>query len=110
MQIYRATHIETGEIIEGGARDLARKLGVVTKSIYNAVALQQKIKYVWFISTEKPYRKANSKSNDKTNRVTPQLLDEWEKVTEPFKKASQKGRKKGNSKIRLRTRYNVGVY
>ncbi len=110
MQIYRATNIETGEIIEGGARDLARKLGVVTKSVYNAVAMQQKIKYVWFISTEKSYRKANGKGNGKTNRITPQLLDEWEKVTEPFKKASKKECKKGNSRIKLRTMYNVGVY
>ena len=110
MTVYKATNEETGEVIEGGARDLAKKLGVVTKSIYNAVALQQKIKYVWFISTEKPYRKANSKSDDKTNRVTPQLLDEWERVTAPYKKASQKGRKKRNSRIKLRTMYNVGVY
>jgi len=106
MQIYRATHIETGEIIEGGARDLARKLGVVTKSIYNAVASQQNIKYVWFISTDKK----QSKAEGKTNRITPQLLDEWEKATEPFKKASKKGCKKGNGRIKLRTMYNVGVY
>lgn len=110
MQIYRATNIETGEIIEGDAKDLAKKLGVVTKHIYNAVALQQKIKYVWFISTEKPCRNANSNSNSKANRISPQLIEEWEQVIAPFKKASQKGHKKGNGKIKLRTRYNVGVY
>lgn len=106
MQIYRATHIETGEIIEGGARDLAKKLGVVTKSIYNAVALQQKIKYVWFISTNAK----QSKASGNTNRITPQLLDEWDAVAESFKKASKKGCKKEKSRIKLRTMYNVGVY
>lgn len=106
MVIYRATNIETGEIIEGGARDVAKALGVVPKSIYNAVALQQKIKYVWFISTN---AKQSKTSADK-NRITPQLLNEWDTVTETFKKARGKGCKKEKRRIKLRTMYNVGVY
>jgi len=106
MQVYRATNVETGEIIEGDAKYLAKKLGVVTKHIYNAVALQQKIRYVWFISTEKKPHKTEGKAN----RMTPKLLEEWDEATTPFKKASKKGRKKGNGRIKLRTMYNVGVY
>ena len=88
MVVYRATNIETGEIIEGGARDLARELGVVQNTIYNAVAMQQKIKYVWFVSTEK----RNCKLESKANRMTPHLIEEWERVTAPFKKLSAKKR------------------
>jgi len=105
MQIYRATNIETGEIIEGGAKDIAKKLGVIPKTLYNAVAMQQNVRYVWFISTDKKVSKSGN-----TNKITPQLIDDWERVTAPFKKASQKGRKKGSGRIRLRTRYNVGIY
>lgn len=88
MQVYRATNVETGEIIEGDAKYLAKKLGVVTKHIYNAVALQQKIRYVWFISTDKKQKV----SGGKPNKITPDLLDKWDKVTEPFKKLSKKVR------------------
>ena len=88
MQIYRATNIETGEIIEGGARDIARKLGVVQKTIYNAVAMQQNVRFVWFISTDKKQKV----SGGKPNKITPDLLDKWDKVTEPFKKLSKKVR------------------
>ena len=106
MVVYRATNVETGEIIEGGARDVAKALGVVPKTIYNAVALQQKIRYVWFISADKKRSKASGNST----KITPQLLDEWEKVTEPYKKASKNSCKKKNSRIKLRTMYNTGVY
>lgn len=106
MIIYRATNIETGEIIEGGARDLAKTLGVVPKSIYNAVPMQQKIKHVWFISVEKKAHKTGSK----VNSITPKLLADWDEITTPYKKASKNGCKKGKSRIKLRTMYNVGVY
>lgn len=84
MQIYRATNIETGEIIEGGAKDLAKKLGVVTNAIYNAENLQQKVRFVWFIS--------KGKAEGKTNYNYPQaLLEEWDRVTEQFRKLRAKG-------------------
>ena len=106
MTVYKATNEETGEVIEGGARDVAKALGVVTKSIYNAACGNVKIRNVWFVTTNTKRSKASGNSN----KITPKLLDEWEKVTEPYKKASQKGCKKRNSRIKLRTRYNVGVY
>lgn len=85
MVVYRATNIETGEIIEGGARDLARELGVAPRYIYNAVSSQQKIKFVWFISS-------NTKKSKSNGQITPQQLAEWERVTAPFKRLSAKKR------------------
>jgi hypothetical protein len=106
MTVYRATNEETGEVIEGGARDLARNLGVITNSIYNAASDGFRVNGKWLI-----YREVkNVDMETKCDRIPPQLFDEWERVTAPFKKASQKGRKKTDSKIRLRTRYNVGIY
>lgn len=89
MVVYRATNIETGEIIEGGARDLARKLGVVQNSIYNAVSTQQEIKFVWFISSER-------KTKPKIVYMPSDIWDEWDRVTEPFKNAIAKARRCGN--------------
>lgn len=106
MTVYRATNEETGETIEGGARDLARNLGVITNSIYNAASDGFRVNGKWLI-----YREVkNVDMETKFDRISPQLFEEWERVTEPFKKASQKGRKKGSGRIRLRTRYNVGIY
>ena len=85
MVVYRATNIETGEIIEGGARDLARKLGVAHGYIFNAVSRQQKVKCVWFISTEK-------KKDKIVTRNLQSLLEEWDVVTAPFKKLSAKAK------------------
>jgi hypothetical protein len=106
MTVYRATNEETGESIEGGARDLARNLGVTTNSIYNAASDGFRVNSKWLI-----YREIkNINTETKCDRISPQLFEEWETVTEPFKKASKKGRKKGNGRIKLRTMYNVGVY
>jgi hypothetical protein len=106
MTLYKATNEETGEVIEGGARDLARNLGVITNSIYNAASDGFRVNGKWLI-----YREVkNVDMETKCDRIPPQLFDEWERVTAPFKKASQKGRKKGSGRIRLRTRYNVGIY
>lgn len=106
MTVYKATNEETGEVIEGGARDLARNLGVTANSIYNAASDGFRVNGKWLI-----YREIkNVDTETKSDRLSPQLFDEWEKVTEPFKKASQKGRKKRSGRIKLRTRYNVGVY
>jgi hypothetical protein len=106
MTVYRATNEETGEVIEGGARDLARTLGVTSNSIYNAASDGFRVNGKWLI-----YREIkNVDTETKCDRISPQLFDEWEKATEPFKKASKKECKKGNSRIKLRTMYNTGVY
>lgn len=106
MTVYRATNEETGEVIEGGARDLARNLGVTANSIYNAASDGFRVNGKWLI-----YREIkNVDMETKCDRLSPQLFEEWERVTAPFKKASKKGCKKGNSRIKLRTMYNTGVY
>ena len=86
--VYRATNIETGEIIEGGARDLARALGVAPRYIYNAVSNQQKVRFVWFISSEK-----KTKPKSVFSYLPLDIWDEWDRVTEPFKKLSAKVRR-----------------
>lgn len=85
MITYIATNIETGEIIEGGAKDIAKKLGVVTNAIYNAENLQQKVRFVWFISKGK-------RESERTYNFPTALLEEWDRVTAPFKKASARRR------------------
>jgi hypothetical protein len=87
--VYRATNIETGEVIEGGVRDLARTLGVVPKYLYNAVANQQKIRYVWFITSER-----KTKPKCISTHLPSDVWDEWDRVTEPFKKLSEARRVK----------------
>lgn len=81
MTTYIAENIETGEVIEGGVRDIARKLGVVPNTICNAVSAKSKVKFVWVITkrvgiNENPYKFPQA------------LLDEWNLVTEKFRKAS----------------------
>lgn len=85
MTTYIATNIETGEIIEGGAKDIAKKLGVVTNAIYNAENMQQKVRFVWFISKGK-------RASKRTCDIPTALLGEWDMVTAQFKKASARRR------------------
>ena len=84
MTTYIAENIETGEVIEGGVRDIARKLGVVPNTICNAVSAKSKVKFVWVITkrvgiNENPYKFPQA------------LLDEWDRVTEQFRKLKVKG-------------------
>ena len=102
MTTYTAENIETGEIIKGGARDIAKKIGVAQGSIFNAVSSKQKVRRVWVI-------KCNVTTKKSTYCIPQELWAEWAKATEPFKKAI-KDSKKGKSRIKLRTMYNVGIY
>jgi hypothetical protein len=105
VTIYRAENIDTGEVIEGCAKDLAKKIGVAQKYIFNAVSKKQRVRRMWYITKDG--------MADKTKYCIPvTLVDEWDSVTAPYKAliASKHGSKKSNGRIRLRTMYNVGVY
>lgn len=108
MTVYRATNEETGEVIEGGARDLARTLGVSTNSIYNAASDGFRVRGEWIIyrNIQKP------EIESKCDRLTIKNLEDWERYTAPYKALSEKKKKRNSEgkRIRLRTRYNVGVY
>ncbi len=86
MTTYIAENIDTGEIIEGGVRDVARKLGVVSNTIYNSVATKSKVRSEWLISKKSDHEPT-------TTRISQKQLDEWERVTAPFKKASARKRR-----------------
>lgn len=105
MTLYKATNEETGEVIEGGSRDLAKIIGTTQKNIMNASYKNQKIRNVWNV--------AKCKTDSKPSASIPvTLAEDWDSVTAPYKKliARKRGIKKGNGRIRLRTMYNVGVY
>ena len=96
MTVYKATNEETGEVIEGGARDLARNLGVTANSIYNAASDGFRVRGAWLI-----YR--NIKKPDvetKCDRLTIKNLEDWDKFTAPYKALSEKKRNRKN-KLRI---------
>jgi hypothetical protein len=105
MTVYRAENIGTGEVIEGCAKDLAKKIGVAQKYILNASSNGRRVKRTWYITKD-------SVANKTHYSVPMSLQEEWDAVTAPYKAviARKRGIKKGNGRIRLRTMYNVGVY
>lgn len=105
MTVYRAINEETGEVIEGGASDLARKLGVTRNCIYNASSKGYVVRDSWTVKC----RNQQLDEETKADRLSPQNLEDWDRFTAPYKALSEKKRKKKN-RSRLRTRYNVGVY
>ena len=52
MTTYIAENIETGEVIEGCAKDLAKKIGIAQKSIFNAVSKKQRVRRMWYITKD----------------------------------------------------------
>lgn len=79
MTTYIAENIETGEVIEGGSRDIARKLGVVPNTICNAVSTKSKVRFVWIVKSRN------------LPKIPKELWEEWDRVTAPFKKLKNKG-------------------
>lgn len=96
MIIYRATHDETGEIIEGDSKVIARRLKVVPSTI-NKVALKNgKVSTHWEIQRIGKMNKADYPAGDrpvsivdKVQHIPLALCEEWDRVTEPFKMASR---------------------
>lgn len=100
MTNYIAENVETGQTIRGGARTLARHIGVIPCEVQKALKTKEKIKGVWAIKCQNIYGE------------TRDIFEEWDRFTAPYKalSARKRGNKKGNGRIRLRTMYNVGVY
>ena len=100
MTLYKATNVETGEVVEGGSRTLARHIGVIPCEVQKALKTKEKIKGVWAIKCQNIYGE------------TRDIFKDWDRFTAPYKALSaiKRGIKKGNGRIRLRTMYNVGFY
>ena len=105
MTTYTAENIETGEIVEGAARDVARTLGVAHGYIMNAVSKGKKVKRVWYITKD-------GATNKTIYSIPISTQEDWEKVTAPYKELIAKRNKRKNkiARTRLRTMYNVGIY
>lgn len=104
MIIYRATHDETGEIIEGDSKVIARQLKVVPTTI-NKIALKNgKVATHWKVQRIGKMNKADYPNGDrpvsivdKAQHIPLALCEEWDKVTAPFKVARRKGARHGTS-------------
>lgn len=83
MLIYEATNLETGEVIEGDVKEIASQLNCTAGAVYNAASLRSLIHKTWEVD------KIHCDDGEKTYCHDQELLDEWDKVTEPFKKASR---------------------
>lgn len=81
MIIYIATNIETGDVIEGEAHEIAKRLNTSRNTIYNALSSKRKIHSIWVITKNVAY--------DNPYRFPQVLLEEWDRVTEPFKHISK---------------------
>lgn len=78
--IYRATNIETGEVIEGCASELSDRLGLKINNFYNYIERESKAKGVWVLDyAERP----QSKQIDSHLTI---LLKEWDELTGPVRK------------------------
>lgn len=105
MVIYKAENIDTGEVISGDAKELAKKIGVARMSIVNAVSKQQKVRRAWYITKE-------STVNKTPYSVPMETQEKWDRETAPYKEliAQRNNRRNKISRTRLRTMYNVGKY
>ena len=83
MLIYEAPNLESGEVIKGGVKEISSRLNCTTGAVYNAASLRCLIHKTWEVD------KIQCDDNDKTYCHEQEMLDEWDKVTEPFKKASR---------------------
>lgn len=78
---YRITNIKTGEVLEGGAAELAEKIGITAKGFYNAEACEFKAGGVWDIE-----KIDEGTRNPNGRHIPPELWKMWDEVTEPFKR------------------------
>ena len=105
MTLYKATNEETGEVVEGGSRDLAKIIGTTQKNVINASCEQRKIRNLWRIEKYKTDSKPSAS-------IPVTLAEDWDRATASYKEliARKSSNKKSNGRIKLRTMYNVGVY
>lgn len=87
---YSAINLETGEEIRGTSTELAKFFNTKTRNI-NKYALEGlKLHGVWQIKKETD---EGIYEESKMYRISEDILAEWDRVTEPFKRASRKGAK-----------------
>jgi hypothetical protein len=103
MTTYIAENIETGEIIEGCAKELAKKIGVAAGSIQNAASTKNKVRRTWLISKDGTVSKT-------LYSIPIGTQEKWDRETAPYKELIANKHKNKPAKIRLRTMYNVGIY
>ena len=81
MTVYKATNEETGEVVEGGSRDLAKIIGTTQKNVINASSEQRKIRNLWRIEKYKTDSKPSAS-------IPVTLAEEWDRFTAPYKALS----------------------
>jgi len=82
--IYRAVNTETGEILEGTAKELAEIIGVTNITI-SKVALEGRRSKGFKVD-----KISEPKCDRNDNKFCKDILAEWEAVTKPFKEASRR--------------------
>lgn len=81
-KFYRATNIKTGEVIDGSVWELADGIGVADKTIYSACQKNTLILHKWKVEVIRDIFEVK-----KHNHIPPELLEEWDKVTEVWREA-----------------------
>jgi len=90
VNTYQATNIYTGEAVEGGAKEVAEKLGVSDVSIRAACKNKTYIRKAWCVEVI-----GTSRSGQANFYATPtELWNDWDFTTAPFKELSRKVREK----------------
>lgn len=86
---YRATNKDTGEVIEGYAEEMKNVLNIGLSTLYTAASTGRKIGRKWSVD------KIDESEIDNNYKFTKDNLSDWDKVTAPFKKASERKRENG---------------
>lgn len=84
---YTAMNLITGENYTGSAQELAKALKVSIDRIYYASSCATVIADMWEV--EVVYKEQNKSAKNKYN-FSPDLLQEWDQVTKPFKELRKK--------------------
>lgn len=97
MTIFKLTHVETGEIIRGNAREIAIRFGITRSLVYMYPRKEWKLQKEWVVEVE------DAEQID--NKIPISLLEEWDRVTQGLHKKienNQRAKKKQKRKNRLR--------
>jgi hypothetical protein len=104
MKHYKATNLKTGEVIQGSAREIFQKTGIITNYLYKYAQSGTVYMETWRfepLSEKKKIAKGN----------TMNLLDcqKWDWTTKIFKEASERkaAKPQKTKEHKLRTPYNT---
>lgn len=86
---YRATNNKTGEVIEGYAEEMRKTLNVGLSTLYTAATTGRKIGGKWSVD------KIDESDTDNDYKFTRKNLSDWDRVTAPFKQASERKKRDG---------------